>query len=315
MSSAHAFGIAPPVRGIGAAAERAERSARAYRKAVRHTWVVRLLRWALPVGAAAGLAGFIVFPFINPFRDASVQVGLVRLDGTRVTMENPRLSGHRKDNSPYEVTAVSAIQDIRRPTIIELNGMTARLTSPDQGVMNLTAAAAIFDNQREQLQLTRDVVVRTQSGQEARMAAADVDFKAGTVKSRGGVTITLPDMTISAETMDVTESGAIVTFSGRVQAVMSEKGGAETGGAPAAAPQAPAQAGEPPTNRIDASAPPATPPRAGAAAVEPLRSGVSPARPAAATNVVDPKTGRIVQPPGAPRATAAVPAANNRVAP
>jgi lipopolysaccharide export system protein LptC len=221
----------------------------------------------------ASLVGLIVFPFINPFRDASVQVGLVRLDGTRVTMENPRLSGHRKDNSPYEVTAVSAIQDIRKPTIIELNGMTARLSSPDQGVMNLTAAAAVFDSAREQLQLTRDVVVRTQSGQEARMASAEVDFKAGTVKSRGGVAIALPDLAITADAMDVSDSGSTVTFSGRVNAVLTQKDGP--------------------------SAPAALPPESSASALpdqRAMRPGVAPERPAAAAAVIDPATGQLSRP-------------------
>jgi lipopolysaccharide export system protein LptC len=198
-------------------------SDRAYRAAVRHTLLVRVLRKAIPLGAAVSFAGFIVFPFINPFRAEGVTVGAIRMDGTRVTMEAPRLTGHRQGNQPYEVTAVTAVQDIRRPNVIEMNKMTARLTQGDNGQVVVTSEKAVFDTQREQMQLREGVTVRTQSGQEAQLVSADADFKAGTLTSREQVAVRFPDMSVSAAGLEITGNGAEIAFIGRVQAVIDDK--------------------------------------------------------------------------------------------
>ena len=35
-------------------------------------------------------------------------------------MESPKLTGFRNDNRPYEVTATQALQDVKKPNIVEL---------------------------------------------------------------------------------------------------------------------------------------------------------------------------------------------------
>ena len=199
------------------------RSAAAYRAARRHSFFVRLLRVAIPIGTLVSFGAFIIWPFINPFPGAGVSVGSVKMDGTRIIMESPRLAGHRKDNKPYEVTAASALQDIRTPHVIELVEMKARLVNTNDAVLKLTARRAVFDTQKEQLQLREDVKVVTENGQEAQMRSADVDFKAGTVRSREGVTVRLPDMSVSAESLDITDSGGKIAFIGRVRALIDDK--------------------------------------------------------------------------------------------
>ncbi len=212
----------------------------AYRAATRHSRLVRFLRVAIPLGAVVSLLAFIVFPFLNPFRLAGVSVGAVRMDGSRVTMENPRLAGHRKDNKPYEVTATSAVQDIRVPNIIELNQMKARLVNTDDTVINLTSNTAVFDSAKEQLNLMGDVRVTTPAGQEVLMKSADVDFKAGTVRSTDGVTVRLPDMSVVADQLDVTDNGSKIAFIGRVSALIDDKDSAGAKAAPVLAPASPA---------------------------------------------------------------------------
>lgn len=253
-------------------------SAKAYHLARRHSRLVKFLRVAIPLGAVISFGFFIVFPFINPFRAAGVSVGAIKMDGTRVTMENPRLAGHRKDSKPYEVTATSAVQDIRVPNVIELFQMRARLVSADNSVLNLSATKATFDSQKEQLQLRESVRVVTENGQEALMRSADVDFKAGTVRSREGVNVRLPDMSVSANELDIVDNGGRIAFIGRVSAVIDDKDSkASSGSAPASAAQPPGTAGTSPSAPGVADATTNAPPR-----------GVrGPA-------LVDPNTGRIV---------------------
>jgi lipopolysaccharide export system protein LptC len=266
------------------------RSADGYAQALRHSRRVRMLRVLIPVGAVLSFGVFIVFPFINPFRAGGVSVGAIKMDGTRVTMENPRLAGHRKDNKPYEVTATSAVQDIRKPNVVELFAMTARLVNSDDAVINLTARSAIFDSQKEQMTLRDDVRVRTQSGQEVLLKSADVDFKAGTVRSAEPVIVRFPDMGVTADSLDVSDSGARIAFVGRVSATIDDQDSREA---------AARRAREGASLRPDAAPPravglnPASPPSPPAASPA---AGAPSVRDARGVTVIDPATGRAMPP-------------------
>ena len=44
-----------------------------------------------------------------------IDVGNMVVSGTKITMEQPRLSGFTRDGRAYEVTAVAAAQDVTKP--------------------------------------------------------------------------------------------------------------------------------------------------------------------------------------------------------
>jgi hypothetical protein len=98
-------------------------------------------------------------------------------------MESPRLSGYRKDNRAYEVTAIAAMQDVRRPTVIELRDMKARLTLDESGtVARCRPTPACSTPERA----SRDAPERSgahRQRQEADLRSASVDLKGGTVTS------------------------------------------------------------------------------------------------------------------------------------
>ncbi|HEX8168462.1 MAG TPA: LPS export ABC transporter periplasmic protein LptC [Beijerinckiaceae bacterium] len=200
----------------------ARAGARAYRQARRHSRVVRLLRLAIPVGAALAIGSVTAIAVLDPFgRMGGLTLGPVSLSGTKITMEQPRLTGYRKDARGYEVTAVAALQDVRKPTIIELKEMKARMTMDDQGTQAyLTAATGVFDTQKEQLELTSDIHVRTDKDQEAWLKSARADFKAGTVLSKEPVRVKLTNATIEADTLDITDNGKVISFVGSVRTVL-----------------------------------------------------------------------------------------------
>src|SRR5689334_12303805 len=87
--------------------------ARAYAQARRHSVRVRILRKVIPLGTAVAIGIVLVITFGDPLgRVAGLTLGPISVSGTKITMENPRLSGFRKDARPYEVTAVAALQDV-----------------------------------------------------------------------------------------------------------------------------------------------------------------------------------------------------------
>jgi lipopolysaccharide export system protein LptC len=200
---------------------RAQMRQSAFQAARRHSVLVRLLRRLIPVGAIAAVVGLIIVPFLNPLRHAgNFSLGGISLSGGKVVMETPKLAGYRKDNSPYEVTAESALQDVRNPTQIELLQMVARVLMKSEGWININARSGLFDQQKEKLKLVDDVKIRTDSGYDVRMRTADVDFKAGTVNSREPVKVNLGTTTVDADTLDVKDNGALITFEGRVHVLI-----------------------------------------------------------------------------------------------
>jgi lipopolysaccharide export system protein LptC len=209
---------------------------RDFSKARRHSRWVRFFKIAIPLGATLGIAAVTFVAFFDPFRQIQgLTLGPVSVTGTQVAMESPKLTGFRNDNRPYEVTATQALQDVKKPNIVELRDMRAKITMNDQGgIARLEAKKGILDTQHERMTLRDDVRVWTENGQEVRLSSASVNFKAGTVVSKEPVTVTLTNGVINAAGVEVTENGKVLRFSGRVSTVFDNPPEAAPGGVPAA---------------------------------------------------------------------------------
>ncbi len=210
---------------------------RAYDRAVRHSRRVRFFKRAIPLGAVGAVALIVGLTWFNPFgRIGGLSLGPISVSGTRVVMERPRLTGFQKDTRPYEVTAEEASQDVRKPTLIDLKTLRARVTMDDAGAVGrLEAATGRFDTQKEILELTKDVHVTSSSGYSADLKSATVDFKAGSVVSRESVRVGVSNGVVEAETMAIADSGKVITFEGNVRSVFV-LGDAKGDGSPAGAP-------------------------------------------------------------------------------
>ena len=199
-----------------------DQRSRAYARAQRHSRRVRFFKFTIPIGAALAIGSVLILAFFDPFgRIDGLSVGPVRISGTKLTMEAPRLTGFRKDNRGYEVTATTAMQDVRKPTIIELTDMRARLVMDDSGGLAVVESdTGVFDTQKEFLELKQNVRVRTDAGQQAFLASAVVDFKAGTVSSREPVAVKFTGGSVDADALDVLDHGKVLSFKGRVHTLM-----------------------------------------------------------------------------------------------
>lgn len=192
---------------------------RAYDAARRHSARVRLLKRAIPIGAvcAVGLVGAAMV--YNPFgRVPGLAMGPISLSGTKIAMENPRLTGYRKDSRPYEVTAKTAFQDVRTPGIIELSDLHAKLRLDAAGTTaELVSNGGVFDTGKDHLELSRDIRITTSRGEEVLLRSASIDMKAGTAVSRDPVKITSRSGRIEAEGVTIADNGSTISFTGRVR--------------------------------------------------------------------------------------------------
>ncbi|WCS25037.1 LPS export ABC transporter periplasmic protein LptC [Methylobacterium sp. NMS14P] len=196
---------------------------RAHARAYRHSGRVRTMRRLIPVvagGAVALLLGYLFNPFAAQL--PGVSVGPVTLAGTKVRMENPRLSGFRQGTRGYEVTADAALQDVRKPSQIELQQMRGHIATDDQGgIARLSATSGLFDTAREALDLKDDIRIWTDKGEEARLRSAAVAFKTGSISSQEPVTVSSPRANVTADTLDVVENGKRISFVGNVHVVIA----------------------------------------------------------------------------------------------
>jgi lipopolysaccharide export system protein LptC len=189
--------------------------ARRFRAAARHSRRVRLLRAGLPVATVIGCLLLALASWLNPLRILTrlpISVGDVVVSGTKIKMENPKLSGFTRDSRRYDVTAGAAAQDLTRPGVVELHDLTAMLEMQQNSSMRLVAQNGLFDTKKEQLTLQRNIVVTSSGGYEGYLDEAVIDTKNGNVVSEKPVLLKMLNGTVNANRFELTQSGDIIRF-------------------------------------------------------------------------------------------------------
>ena len=96
----------------------------------------------------------------------------------------------------------------------------------------------MFDTQKEQLELRQDIRVTTDTGHEARLLSASVDFKAGTVVSREPVTVTLTSGSVEADQLEISDNGKIIaSWAASEPCLRARDGDRQAGDAPPGEPR------------------------------------------------------------------------------
>nr|WP_249160334.1 LPS export ABC transporter periplasmic protein LptC [Bradyrhizobium manausense] len=189
-----------------------------FASAARHSRLVRILRIAVPATVAASMAAIVaVSTFLNPFKiPIKLDSGNLVVTGTKITMEAPHLSGYTPDQRPYELWAKTAMQDITDPDHVDLNDLRSKVLMEDKSTLLLDARTGRFDNKQQQLDLHKDIFLRTSTGYEARLNSAFVDMNKGTVSSDEHVDVKLTNGTLTADRLRITEGGDVIRFEGNV---------------------------------------------------------------------------------------------------
>jgi lipopolysaccharide export system protein LptC len=189
-----------------------------FASAARHSRLVRILRVAVPVTVAASMTAIVVVStFLNPFQiPVKLDAGNLVVTGTKITMESPHMSGFTPDQRPYELWAKAATQDITDPDHVDLTDLRSKVLMEDQSTLFLDARTGRFDNKQQQLELHKDIFLRTSSGYEARLNSAFVDMGKGTVTSDERVDVKLTNGTLTADRLRITDGGDVIRFEGNV---------------------------------------------------------------------------------------------------
>jgi lipopolysaccharide export system protein LptC len=196
---------------------------RGYGAAVRHSSRVRFLRRVLPALAVVILGLAAVIAYLDPFRivrDFPLDVLKLSIQGNKLVMDAPKLSGFTKDGRGYNITATAAAQDLTQTNVIELEGIKANFSLTGNGMTELTAAKGLYDAKGDVVQLTEGIVIRSTAGYEGKLQDAVIQVKRGHVATQSPVDILFNNGSIRADRMEIFDNGARAVFEGGVSMMM-----------------------------------------------------------------------------------------------
>jgi lipopolysaccharide export system protein LptC len=189
-------------------------SDRLYRRALRHSRWVRLLRGCLLLAIPTLLAAVAVqnyLPSIEGLR-LPAEIGNMVIKGTKITMQQPRLAGFTTDSRPYEFTANTAAQDVTKPDLVELQQIRAKLEMADKSLVHMWADTGLYNMKTDMLNLESNIHLVSSTGYEARLSQAVVDMGKGSVVSDEPVWVKLLDGELNAKGLVIADQGEVLRF-------------------------------------------------------------------------------------------------------
>lgn len=144
-------------------------------------------------------------------------LGRLVINGTKITMQQPRLAGYTNDSRAYQFTAKAAAQDINKPDVMELQLINAKIEMQDKSTVAMSADSGTYDIKTEMLTLHDNIVLTSSTGYEGRLTEAVVDVRKGEVVSDKPVQVKLLNGFLDAKRLEVIDHGALVRFGGGVE--------------------------------------------------------------------------------------------------
>jgi lipopolysaccharide export system protein LptC len=173
------------------------------------------VRIALPVAVVVGLTVLVLFTYFKPmemFEKLPSVSGKLAVQGSKITMELPRIAGFTRDSRSYELNAETAVQDIAKPDIVELQKLRVRVEMQNKDVVLITANAGTYNTKADKIVLRDQVIVTSEQGYQVLMREAAVEMKKSNVVSELPVEIKLPNGLLKANRMEVLDSGDLIRF-------------------------------------------------------------------------------------------------------
>ena len=192
---------------------------RAVRSAGRHSILVRAVRVGLPIVVIGGLTALVLNAYFKPmqvFEKLPSVSGKLAVQGSKITMELPRIAGFTRDQRAYELNAETAVQDISSPDIVELQNLRARMELQDKDVVIVTANSGTYSTKADKVVLRDQIVVTSQQGYKALLREAAIEMKKGNVVSEQPVELRLPNGMLRANRLEIVDSGELIRFGGGV---------------------------------------------------------------------------------------------------
>ncbi len=220
VAAAPAGGNRLPIRRPGPQLrdEAAER-AREFRRATRHSVLVKALKALLPL-LAAGVMSLYALPSL--FRVSidkgrgTATVRAVTLEAGALKMLEPRVKGVNEKNDAYEFIADTATQASRTDETMYLEKIRGRVVGQDGNVTTLTAPDGVHNSKAEEMTFNNGAVVKRENGFSATFKTATAYMKTQMVISHTPVVVRHLESTIHADGMTLFWGEQRAIFEGNV---------------------------------------------------------------------------------------------------
>ena len=191
---------------------------KAIRRAGRHTARVKLFKRLIIAGVVLGGSTIAIVVAFDPFRHlpGSISLAGVGVSGTKITMDSPKISGVQQGGGPYEIKAKAGIQDITKPTVMELVGVDAKVGMADLTTTRIRSDHGLYDGKADRMELGGNVRIANTSGYVLNMKSASMDFRAGVFSSHERLSVDLQGGTVSADDMAISNNGHVIAFRGHI---------------------------------------------------------------------------------------------------
>ncbi|MFM9850816.1 MAG: LPS export ABC transporter periplasmic protein LptC [Hyphomicrobiaceae bacterium] len=191
---------------------------KAFAKARRHTWLVRLLKTTFPVVATVALVAYggLMWVVVGQ-HPKNFDPGTMRIDSQNLTMENPKYDGFGKDGTRYQLRAVTAVTDIKMSGPIRLNSIDGDFVQQTGTVTKIRANWGTFDQKKNELELYEKIDIDGSTGMKARLTRATVYTKENRIVSPEPVVADMPTGSVRARTMSLDSKTRRVTFKEAVE--------------------------------------------------------------------------------------------------
>ncbi|MFA9443415.1 MAG: LPS export ABC transporter periplasmic protein LptC, partial [Hyphomicrobium sp.] len=210
-----------------------------FARARRHTIVVRVLRWLLPLGGTAIVLVYALTMMETVgWMEGLPQLALPNIIPKNLTMHNPRYEGFNKDGGSYVVTADTAVQDFLDTTNITLKGIKGDLTAANKVKTNLTATRGVYDTKKGVLELMDGIDIASDNGMHALLSRAKIVTKTNVITTKEPVVVEMPAGSIRSNRMTINTKSHEMTFIDAVQSRLVPQNSSKTKAAAKAAPSA-----------------------------------------------------------------------------
>ena len=198
------------------------RGADEFKSARHHSLLVRLLRKILPAVAIVSSLTFVALAAVSYVPIGDVSVGGASLRDGRLVMETPKMAGFDAKGQPYDVKAQRALQDLSKPDLIELEKINANIPMDKTSFAKLTADEGTYDSEAEKLQLRKNILIKGARGMDIDLESADIDVRTGSLKSMKPVRVVSDTSQVSAQSVEVQDSGKRIIFRERVRVTITQ---------------------------------------------------------------------------------------------
>jgi lipopolysaccharide export system protein LptC len=195
----------------------------AFGQAVRHSLLVARLRKFIPIFLAGSVVLTGLWLWLDPLNNTGelpVSVGKITIAGSKLKMEAPRLTGFSKDGRPYSVTAEAALQDLKKPSVIELSKIVGHFSQSGRDMV-LNAASGVYDSKADKMHIFGGIDFHSNDGQSGRLSEATIETKKGYLVSDQPVDLYFKEGNLRGERMEVFDHGKVIVFEGGVSMTLN----------------------------------------------------------------------------------------------